>query len=260
MDTPGEKPTKKTIVEIQPNIYQIIGRNRSAHAYLIKGTTKNVLIDSCLPDSIEYLCECLAEVGLSPQDIHMVLLTHEHIDHAGGAPFFAHSAIIGAHRLAANKLTLRDEFVLMNKAFDSAAEEFQIDLFLNEGTTINLGNYELQVISTPGHCSGAICFYEPNLHLLFSGDVVMARGIVGGVLQSGNISDYIHSMKRLMSLRILRLCPGHGRISERGEEDVVLGIERLETLLEESKVLFKVVQDSQHGFDQIMRSLRDLNK
>ena len=148
----------------------------------------------------------------------------------------------------------------MNKAFGSVADEFHIDLFLNEGTTINLGNYELQVISTPGHCSGAICFYEPNHRLLFSGDVVMANGIVGGVLQSGNISDYIYSLKRLSSLRIDHLYPGHGRISTNGEQDVLCGIDRLETLLDESKVLFQVVQNSQHGFDHIMRSLRDLNK
>lgn len=260
MDMPGETKSKKLIAEIYPNIYQIYGQNRSAHAYLIKGRSKNVLIDSCLPDTTESVTASLKEVGLTPDDIDLVLLTHEHIDHAGGVPFFGKKAIVGAHRLAANKLTLKDEFVLMNKAFGSSAEPFHIDLFLTEGTTINLGNYELQVIHTPGHCSGAICFYEPNHHLLFSGDVVMATGIVGGVLQSGNISDYIHSLRRLSSLRVLHLYPGHGRISDKAEDDIVKGIDRLETLLEESKVLFQVVQHSQHGFDHIMRSLRDLNR
>ncbi len=168
--------------------------------------------------------------------------------------------MVAAHRLAANKLTLQDEFVLMNKAFGSQADVFHIDILLSENTVINLGNYELHVIHTPGHCSGAVCFYEPNHRLLFSGDVVMATGIVGGVLQSGNISDYIHSMRRLAALRIDHLYPGHGRIFDKGESDVQKGIVRLETLLEESKTLFQVVQNSQHGYDHIMRSLRDLNR
>ena len=261
MDMPGDQQTtRKLIAEIYPNIYQIYGQNRSAHAYLIKGQSRTVLIDSCLPDGTENVVAALAEVGVTPNDIDLVLLTHEHIDHAGGVPFFGKKAMVAAHRLAANKLTLQDEFVLMNKAFGSQADVFHIDLFLSENTVINLGNYELHVIHTPGHCSGAVCFYEPNHRLLFSGDVVMATGIVGGVLQSGNISDYIHSMRRLAALRIDHLYPGHGRISDRGESDVQKGIVRLETLLEESKTLFQVVQNSQHGFDHIMRSLRDLNR
>lgn len=259
-ETPKEAGRKKTIVEIYPNIYQIFGRNRSAHAYLIRGRYKNVLIDSCLPDACDYVLACLDEIDLTAQDIDLVLLTHEHIDHAGGAPFFGRHALIAAHRLAANKLAMRDEFVLMNKAFGSVADEFHLDLFLSEGSTINLGNYELQVIHSPGHCSGAVCFYEPNHRLLFSGDVVMAEGIVGGVLQSGSISDYIHSLKRLAALKVDHLYPGHGKISANAEADIVKGIDRLEILLDESRLLFQVVQNSQHGFDQIVRSLRDLNR
>lgn len=258
-DTPSPV-ARKSIIEVYPGIHQIVGINRSAHAYLIQGTHKNVLIDCCLPDNWPHVCACLREIGLEPADIDMVLLTHEHIDHAGGVPYFGQHALIGAHRLAANKLTLGDEFVLMNQAFDAGSSDFHIDLFLAEGTTINLGNYELNVIATPGHCSGAICFHEPSHHLLFSGDVVMANGIVGGVLQSGNISDYIHSLRRLAALRIRHLFPGHGRISARGDEDVDKGIQRLETLLEESKLLFQVVKNSEHGFEHILRSLRDLNK
>lgn len=260
MDMPETTVSSQKICEIYPNIYQIRGQKRSAHAYLIKGLQRNLLIDSCLPDGTEQVSDCLASVGLQPKDIDLLLLTHEHIDHAGGAPFFGQHALIGAHRLAANKLSLRDEFVLMNKAFGSNANAFHTDLLLAEDTTINLGNYELHVIHTPGHCSGSICFYEPEHQLLFSGDVIMANGIVGGVLQSGNISDYIHSLKRLSTLKIRHLFPGHGHISSHAETDIIAGIERLETLLEESKTLFQVVQNSQHGFDHIMRSLRDLNK
>lgn len=260
MDMHEETPVRKTIAEIFPGIYLIYGQNRSAHAYLIKGVHRNVLIDSCLPDGVDAVVSALAEAGLTPDDIDLVLLTHEHIDHAGGVPYFGKKSMVAAHRLAANKLALQDEFVLMNKAFGSESDAFHIDLFLSENTIINLGNYELHVVHTPGHCSGAVCFYEPTHRLLFSGDVVMANGIVGGVLQSGNISDYIHSMHRLATLRVEHLFPGHGKISAQAERDIQAGIERLETLLQESKLLFKVVSDSQHGFDHIMRSLRDLNR
>ena len=260
MDIETDKPTKKTIVEIYPDVFQILGTHRSAHAYFIRGTRRNVLIDSCLPDGVDSVRSRLATIGVADHDIDLMLLTHEHIDHAGGAPFFSQRALIGAHRLAANKLTLNDEFVLMNQAFDASAKPLEMDLLLDEGSSIHLGNYELQVIHTPGHCSGAICFHEPHHHFLISGDVIMAEGIVGGVLQSGNISDYIHSLRRLAALRVDRLFPGHGRISEDAQGAIRSGIERLETQLDESKTLFRAVQNSQLGFEQIMRSLRNLQR
>jgi hydroxyacylglutathione hydrolase len=253
-------PPSAAVVEVYPGVFQILGRKRSAHAYVIKGARRNVLIDSCLPDGQAHVQGCLASLGLALEDIDMVLLTHEHIDHAGGVPMVAGHALVGAHRLAANKLTLNDEFVLMNQAFDAQAQPLAIDIYLHEGMSINLGNYELQVIHTPGHCSGAICFHEPRHQFLISGDVIMAEGIVGGVLQSGNISDYIHSLRRLSGLRVDCLLPGHGRISHDAQKSIALGIERLERQLEESKTLFQVVRDSQLGFDQIMRSLRNLQR
>lgn len=261
MDSSSEVKVRKTIEEIYPNVFLIYGQKRSAHAYFIKGTHKNVLIDSCLPNGVESVTACLASIGITPKDIQLVLLTHEHVDHAGGVPELGCNAIIGAHRLAADKLAIRDEFALMTGALGKLNDEpFHIDLHLATGVIIDLGNYELHVIHTPGHCSGAVCFFEPNHRFLISGDVIMANGIVGGVLQSGNVSDYINSLKLLAGYRIDQLFPGHGKISTNALDDILMGKLRLETLLKESKILFRAVENTEHGFDQIMRSLRDLNQ
>lgn len=251
--------SKESIAEIYPDIFQIRGTNRGAHAYLIRGTRKNLLIDAGLPTTTSHLLGCLNEIGLQARDVHIVLLTHEHIDHAGGAPAFGKTAVIAAHRLAANKLTLKDEFTLMNGAYDERVEDFDVDLLLEEGSCINLGNYELEILHTPGHCSGAICVYEPNHRLLFSGDTIMANGVVGGVLGSGNASDYIHTLKRLASLKIGHVFPGHGNLSMTPEAEIGIAIERLQSLLDDTKLLFGTIKHSNHGFDHILRSLRDLN-
>lgn len=247
------------IVEVHPGIHQILGRNRSAHSYLVRGRRKNVLIDCGLPTGTAHLEACLATLGLCGVDIDIVVLTHEHIDHAGGVAHFGRSAVVAAHRLAANKLVLKDEFALMNRAFDEAAGDADIDLLLDEGATIDLGNFELQMLHTPGHCSGAISIYEPNHGLLFSGDTIMANGILGGVLGSGNVSDYIHSLKRLACLRIAHLLPGHGKLSAHAADDIAKGIEGLQHLLDDAKTLFDALKHSRYNFDPILRSLRDLN-
>lgn len=248
----------ENFTEIYPDIYLIPGINRSAHTYLIKGQRKNLLIDCGLPNTVPHLLGCLRDLGLRPSDIHCVLLTHEHLDHAGGAAAFE-TAVIAAHHLAANKLALKDEFTMMSGVFDEKMEELAADMFVAEGTSINLGNYELQIMHTPGHCSGAICIYEPNHRLLFSADTIMAKGIVGGVLGSGNVSDYILSLKRLAGLKVDHLYPGHGRMSDTAESDIQLGIERLQSLLSETKELFGTIKNSRYGFDHIHRSLRGLN-
>ena len=232
---------------------------RSAHSYVLKGRRTNVLIDSGLPSHWDAQLAALAEVGLKPADINLVLLTHEHIDHAGGATLFPSTTLIGAHRLAASKLLVKDEFALMNQAFALSLDDFYIDLLLAEGTEIDLGDFRLRVIHTPGHCSGAVCFLETNHGLLFSGDTVMAHGVIGGVLGSGNISDYLDSVRHLATLRVNKILPGHGRVSTVPDADIKRAIERLELLHEESKILFDAVRHSQDSFDQIVRSLRNLN-
>jgi metallo-beta-lactamase superfamily protein len=74
--------------------------------------------------------------------------SHEHLDHVGAAHHFGgHGTIIAAHRLAANKIMLRDDFSMLRKMFND------IDLWLEEGNLIDLGNFRLNVMYTPGHTS-----------------------------------------------------------------------------------------------------------
>jgi glyoxylase-like metal-dependent hydrolase (beta-lactamase superfamily II) len=246
-------------VQCFEGIWQFVGVSRAAHAYLVRGTRRAVLIDTGLPNSSEYLVACLAELGMKPGDLDLVVLTHEHIDHAGGAPQLARFCPIAAHRLAARKLSLRDEFAMMNKAFASDLGDFEIDLLLEDGCRIEAGGVTLHVLHTPGHCSGSICLLEPQRRVLFSADTIMATGIVGGVLGSGNVADYIASLERLAILRIEHLLPGHGRLSSTAESDIAGGLKRLHGLLDDSQALFSTLRTTDRGFDDVMRSLRELN-
>lgn len=247
------------VTELRPHIYQLAGERPSCHSYLVCGEAKNVLIDPGLPAGYERLCAGLRRLGLAPADIDMVVLTHEHIDHVGAAPKFFDSAVIAAHSLAANKILLQDEFVLLNKMFEVTAEAFRVDLCFEGEATIELGNYRLRVLHTPGHCSGCICLYEPDHQLLFTGDTVMADGVMGGIFGSGNISDYIDSLKRLGTLRLAALYPGHGRVSSQPQDDIATATERAQTLLSDSKRLYEAL-NARHTYEHILRSARGLNR
>lgn len=246
------------IARLADGIFQIFGQKPSCHVYLIRGWGKNVLIDTGLPSAIGHLDSCLAELDISRDDLHLVLLTHEHIDHVGAAPLLFGRTVIAAHRLAANKIALKDEFAMMNKAFSEAAEGFRVDMWLDGDIIVHLGGYRLRVLHTPGHSSGCVCFHEPDHGLLFSGDTLMAGGVMGGIFGSGNISDYINSLEMLQTLRLSAVYPGHGRVSTAPAADLEMALSRSRALLEDSKMLFDAMNSTRH-FEQILRSTRDLN-
>jgi len=229
------------IVELKPGIYQFPSEKPGSHVYLVRGSNKNVLIDTGITSNFNHLQSFIQELGLAIKDIDLVLLSHEHFDHIGAATYFFETAVIGAHRLAANKIELQDEFVTMNKYLNAPGNPFFAHIWLEDDTIISLGNYELKVIHTPGHTSGCICIYETRERLLFSGDTVFAKGTLSDIATSGNISDYVNSMERLSTIKISELYPGHGRISLTPEQDIKQAVSYAHTLMKESKILFEAI-------------------
>jgi len=228
-------------VELRPGIFQFPAEKPGGHVYLIRGPGRNVLIDTGMAANFPVLEASLLELGLRAADIHFIILTHEHFDHIGAASFFFKTAMVAAHRLAANKIELQDEFVTMMKSMDTASVPFHADIWLEHDTTIDLGNYRLRTVHSPGHTSGCICLYESNERLLFTGDTVFAGGTLSGIFSSGNISDYMNSLERLSSLRVDQFYPGHGRLSNSPEEDIRRGLEHARALFEDTKTLFEAL-------------------
>ena len=226
-------------IELLPGVYQFPGEKPGSHVYLIKGDTKNVLIDTGVAARFSVLKSRLTELGLRVRDIDLVILTHEHYDHIGATAFFHTTAVVAAHRLAANKLELQDEFVTFSKYRDRPSKPFWVDIWLEDGSIIDLGNYELQVIHTPGHTSGCICLYEPREGFLLTGDTVFAGGTLSEIAASGNVSDYVNSIRRLSNLKIKQLYPGHGRVSGAPDEDLPKAIVYAQTMLDDCKTFFE---------------------
>jgi glyoxylase-like metal-dependent hydrolase (beta-lactamase superfamily II) len=248
---PGEATKKTEAIALRENVFLLRGR---CNCYLVRGTRKNLLIDSGLPWEKELLEGQLNGLGLSPDDIHIVALTHEHLDHIGGVPLFPSRTVVAAHGLAANKIGMQDDFVLMSNVFRLRAEDYHVDLHLHHGTGIDLGDCVLQVMHTSGHSSGSISFYEPDQQLLFTGDTIFSGGILGGIFPSGNISDYALTLRQLSTLRLKEYLPGHGKRSETPEEDFEKAIKGSVNLLNDTRSLFHAF-DSREEFANVCRAV-----
>jgi glyoxylase-like metal-dependent hydrolase (beta-lactamase superfamily II) len=206
------------VIEIvDPGVARIRLPKPAAHVYVLLGE-RPALVDSGLPESGPAVHDGLRALGLSADDVTLVLLTHEHGDHAGGAGAFP-NALLAAHPLAAAKLRHGDG----RATYAPAARQPELELY--DRSVVHAGGLALRVLHTPGHTSGSICLYEESQGLLFTGDTAFARGTLTGVYESGSRGDHVSSLQRLLALPVRVLLPGHGHVSEDPRGDLRLALE-----------------------------------
>jgi hydroxyacylglutathione hydrolase len=167
---------------------------------------------------VERILATLDKMGAKAEKI---LLTHAHIDHAGGTAELVKRLqlpVEGPHR--------GDQFWI-----DALPEQSQMfgfpnvagftpDRWLVDGDTVTVGKVELDVIHCPGHTPGHVVFYQPQQKLALVGDVLF-RGSIGRTdFPRGNHADLIHSIReKLFPLGDdIRFVPGHGPESTFGYE------------------------------------------
>ncbi len=180
----------------------------STNAYVAacEQTREAAIIDPA-PDSFSAIC---AFVEFRELTCRKILLTHSHWDHIAdvqrlkeqyGVPVYIHSL---------------DAPNLRQPGADGLPCWLNIpgvepDVLLKEGLVVPVGNLTFQVIHTPGHSPGSICFYEPQQHVLFSGDTLF-KGTIGNLSFPTSQPDLMWpSLDKLSRLpQQTRVFPGHG--------------------------------------------------
>jgi glyoxylase-like metal-dependent hydrolase (beta-lactamase superfamily II) len=150
-----------------------------------------------------------------------ILLTHGHIDHAGGANELAKILgipIIGPHREDAFLLESMSQQAVMF-GFGSS-EACKPDQWLDQGDEITIGEEKLEVHHCPGHTPGHVVFFHRATQIAQVGDVLFNGSIGRTDFPRGDYATLIHSIRnRLWPLGDeVRFIPGHGPESTFGEE------------------------------------------
>ena len=133
---------------IAGNLYFVGTHAKSCH---VLATSRGlIMIDSGGIDTVDAIRESLSTLGFSPLDVKIILLTHGHPDHAGGAGLFRE--ISGAE-------IYMGEDDLKYVGDDRSGVRFVPDHFLIDGDEIALGDTVVSCLATPGHTEGTFSFF-----------------------------------------------------------------------------------------------------
>jgi len=247
------------ITEIQTNFYRITlpmpYRLRHVHAYALVQGSEVVLFDTGMnmPGSYELLEADLISIGASTQSIRDVFITHSHTDHCSMAGLLQKRTPAKIHLSA-----IADDFyqhfqqaeVLIDAAklfytrhgmspaeVDALVEEideirniiipFTADDHLEQNEIREFGDWKFEVIFTPGHAAGHVCFFFREQGFLLAGDHVLpyiapslSPNIFDEIFQP--LKSYLDSLQLVENLPVTTVYPGHGNsftdISERAAE------------------------------------------
>ncbi len=161
---------------------------------------------------IEVLLKIAKDNELLPEKI---LLTHGHIDHAGGATEIAQILKVEIHGPHEDDKFLLDSLEEQGKMFGLNSKDCSPDVWLNEGDIVTIGKEKLETYFCPGHTPGHLIFYNPESKLAIVGDVLFCGSIGRTDLPGGSFDDLIQSVKdKLWPLgRNIQFIPGHGPMS-----------------------------------------------
>ena len=190
----------------------------------------------------------LKHLGYAVPDLKRIVITHAHVDHYGLASDLVAESQAKLWTHAWNIVTLghsdedrmrRISFYaeLMRQAavpddivkaigqatgaMNRYAQPVAVDATLQEGDTLSMANRTWQVLHTPGHSAGLLCFYEPASQTLLSSDHLLADISSNPVVEPPppgvrerlrSLALYRQSLERVAAIKIARALPSHGPV------------------------------------------------
>lgn len=151
-------------------------------SYVLRGN-KVAIIETGPTASIERLLAGLQEIGVEKEDVDYVMVSHIHIDHAGGvgvlmrhlpnARLLVHDR--GAQHLINPKKLWAQTKQVLGKIAEMYGEIYPVPeeqvATVKDGMVVDLGKgLELEVLETPGHASHELSFFEKTTRAIFPGD------------------------------------------------------------------------------------------
>lgn len=173
------------------------------------------LVDTGLKKAPPRIVAGLAAMGKHPKDVQRILLTHAHLDHAGGAAELARltGAPVGAHpgdtdsAMAGRRLEPPDQSSFLGRLLarvpgpEQEFEPFTPSEALEDGQVLPVAG-GLRVVHTPGHSPGHVSFLHEGSRTLITGDAMFNVDYLRGLRISPRMlcSDFALTKKTVHRL------------------------------------------------------------
>lgn len=200
-------------MELTPNLHAFLWtstRANNCNTYLIRSAEKTILIDPGHAAYFDHVRKGLGRLGLSTEDVDLVLCTHAHPDHIEAVRLFDRSSTLFALHEAEWRL-VEEMGPYLQAAMNVDLSTLAPDFFLEEGR-LAAGDIELEVYHTPGHAPGAVTLLWPAEKALFSGDLIFRGGLGRTDLPGGDGRQLKDSIQRMAALDAQWLLSGHGDV------------------------------------------------
>ncbi|MBR2447371.1 MAG: MBL fold metallo-hydrolase [Clostridia bacterium] len=183
-----------------------------SNCYLISTTKAAVIIDPGFDSNIT-----LDFLKQNKDKQRLILLTHGHFDHIGGAKALREATNTKIAISKEDSQFLLDPNLNLSAQFGEALPPFEADILIDLEDEISVGDLTFKIIKTPGHTTGGLCFLIGEY--LFSGDTLFCRSIGRTDFPNGNFSQLKASIEKLYTLdEDTIVLSGHGPETTIAEE------------------------------------------
>ncbi|KZM53691.1 MBL fold metallo-hydrolase [Aeribacillus pallidus] len=269
------------IEQIGKNIYRIPVPipfpMKYIYCYMVRGADGWSLVDAGFhnTEAIEAWEQVLKQMNVRYEQIHSIYFTHFHPDHFGLAGWMQ-------ERTGAKAYISKEDFAMAQRVWgknssqaeqigemcrkngtpEDLADEIEEsmrslakhvtfpELTILEDDEVILGERKWEVIPTPGHSDGHICFYQREERLLLAADHILDKITPNISIWPGSsknpLGNYISSLEKIQQLKVDLALPAHGALIERVDDRISEIIQHHQKRLDQ---IFRLAKDGRTAYD-----------